>query len=184
MQNQIAKLLVDRVIKAISEKSKFLVVIVLPFHPEGSFDSTATRILYRYCYNTIDFMKSELEKAHPLARFGDYFQFGSPIQHAKIEDRFFLQLIYVHSKLMIVDDRTVICGSANINDRSMLGDRDSELAMFIEGKRDKVGRMGGADFEVSTFAHSLRTSLWIEHLGLPAKFQLRTCVSGLVLGVC
>lgn len=37
------------------------------------------------------------------------------------------ELVYVHSKLMIVDDRLVICGSANINDRSLLGDRDSEV---------------------------------------------------------
>ena len=27
------------------------------------------------------------------------------------------ELVYIHSKLLIVDDRIVICGSANINDR-------------------------------------------------------------------
>ena len=31
------------------------------------------------------------------------------------------ELVYIHSKLCIVDDRLVICGSANINDRSLLG---------------------------------------------------------------
>ena len=31
------------------------------------------------------------------------------------------ELIYVHSKLMIVDDRKCIIGSANINDRSLIG---------------------------------------------------------------
>lgn len=36
--------------------------------------------------------------------------------------------IYVHSKLMVVDDEVVILGSANINDRSLLGHRDSEIA--------------------------------------------------------
>lgn len=35
---------------------------------------------------------------------------------------------------MIVDDRQVIIGSANINDRSMRGSRDSELCLFVEGK--------------------------------------------------
>ena len=35
--------------------------------------------------------------------------------------------VYVHCKLMIVDDQTVLIGSANINDRSMRGDRDSEV---------------------------------------------------------
>jgi phospholipase D1/2 len=38
-------------------------------------------------------------------------------------------MIYVHSKLMIVDDCYVITGSANINQRSLDGDRDSELAI-------------------------------------------------------
>ena len=35
------------------------------------------------------------------------------------------EIIYVHSKLMIVDDKRCIIGSANINDRSLLGSRDS-----------------------------------------------------------
>jgi hypothetical protein len=37
--------------------------------------------------------------------------------------------IYVHSKLMIIDDRTTLIGSANINDRSLLGSRDSEVCI-------------------------------------------------------
>jgi phospholipase D1/2 len=35
------------------------------------------------------------------------------------------EIVYLHSKLMIVDDRRLIIGSANINDRSMRGGRDS-----------------------------------------------------------
>lgn len=38
-------------------------------------------------------------------------------------------MIYVHSKGMIVDDEYVILGSANINQRSMEGGRDTEIAM-------------------------------------------------------
>ncbi|KAE8656610.1 Phospholipase D alpha 1 [Hibiscus syriacus] len=38
-------------------------------------------------------------------------------------------MIYVHSKMMIVDDEYIIIGSANINERSMAGSRDSEIAM-------------------------------------------------------
>lgn len=33
---------------------------------------------------------------------------------------------------MIVDDRTVIIGSANLNDRSQLGNHDSEIAICIQ----------------------------------------------------
>lgn len=42
------------------------------------------------------------------------------------------ELLYIHDKLMIVDDRIVLMGSANINDRSQLGNRDSEVAMLVE----------------------------------------------------
>jgi phospholipase D1/2 len=38
-------------------------------------------------------------------------------------------MIYVHAKGMIVDDELVIMGSANINQRSMDGSRDTEIAM-------------------------------------------------------
>lgn len=33
---------------------------------------------------------------------------------------------------MIVDDEIVLMGSANINDRSLMGTRDSEIAMVVE----------------------------------------------------
>lgn len=38
-------------------------------------------------------------------------------------------MIYVHSKGMVVDDEYVLMGSANINQRSMEGTRDTEIAM-------------------------------------------------------
>lgn len=38
-------------------------------------------------------------------------------------------MIYVHSKGMIVDDEFVILGSANINQRSLEGTRDTEITM-------------------------------------------------------
>ena len=33
-------------------------------------------------------------------------------------------------KMMIIDDKFVLIGSANINDRSMKGNRDSEIAVI------------------------------------------------------
>lgn len=53
------------------------------------------------------------------------------------------EIVYVHSKLMIVDDKKVILGSANINDRSMNGNRDSELAVLITQPTDLIGKFGG-----------------------------------------
>jgi phospholipase D1/2 len=39
--------------------------------------------------------------------------------------------VYIHAKVCIVDDRLAIIGSANINERSQRGERDSELAAVI-----------------------------------------------------
>ena len=61
----------------------------------------------------------------------DYIGFYSLRGHALVNNVPVTELIYIHSKLMIVDDTTVILGSANINDRSMLGTRDSEYSVLI-----------------------------------------------------
>jgi phospholipase D1/2 len=50
------------------------------------------------------------------------------------KDCYITELLYIHSKVMIVDDRRVIMGSANLNDRSQKGDGDSEIALVTEDK--------------------------------------------------
>ncbi|MBN0147877.1 hypothetical protein JTL51_33740, partial [Pseudomonas aeruginosa] len=50
---------------------------------------------------------------------------------AVLGGRVVTEQIYVHSKLLIADDRVAILGSANINDRSLQGERDSELAVMV-----------------------------------------------------
>ncbi|KAF9424284.1 hypothetical protein BGZ94_008060 [Podila epigama] len=81
-------------------------------------------------------------------------------------DDFVTEQLYIHSKLMIIDDRVVIIGSANINDRSQLGYRDSEIAIIIEDSEKVPSMMNGEPFEAGKLAHSLRASLFKEHLGL------------------
>ncbi|CAO3630936.1 unnamed protein product [Mucor hiemalis] len=74
--------------------------------------------------------------------------------------------LYIHAKLLIADDRVVIMGSANLNDRSQCGDRDSEIAMLTEDKDMIPSRMNGEPYQASRFAATLRRQLWKEHLGL------------------
>ncbi|WZH41134.1 Phospholipase [Fusarium acuminatum] len=74
--------------------------------------------------------------------------------------------LYIHSKLLIVDDRLVICGSANLNDRSQLGDHDSEIAVVIEDPTPVESYMNGRPYTASRFAASLRRYLFRKHLGL------------------
>ena len=64
--------------------------------------------------------------------------------------------IFVHSKVLVVDDRVAIIGSANINDRSMVGYSDSELGTIIWDD----GNSSVRDF---------RLRLWRRYLGLPLE---------------
>ena len=74
--------------------------------------------------------------------------------------------LYVHGKLVIVDDSVVICGSSNINDRSQLGYHDSELSIVMEDTRRLKSTMDGQPFEAGWHAATLRRYIWREHLGL------------------
>ena len=64
------------------------------------------------------------------------------------------------------DDRVAIIGSANINDRSMNGARDSEMCAVIEDVRFlHSGPSGAGRFRSGVFSHSLRMRCFAEHLG-------------------
>ena len=70
------------------------------------------------------------------------------------------ELIYVHSKMLIVDDQSVVIASANINDRSMLGSRDSELGILVQDTNTVESRMNGQPYKAGAFACSLRKSIF------------------------
>jgi phosphatidylserine/phosphatidylglycerophosphate/cardiolipin synthase-like enzyme/subtilisin family serine protease len=67
------------------------------------------------------------------------------------------QAIYVHSKVMVIDDVYAVTGSPNVNRRSMT--HDTELATAVVDA-DLVGG-------VCRYARDLRLRLWGEHLSLP-----------------
>jgi len=66
------------------------------------------------------------------------------------------QDIYVHAKLMIVDDIWAQIGSANVNRRSMT--HDSEIGVAVIDGAVENGRR--------KYARDLRKRLWAEHLGV------------------
>lgn len=49
-----------------------------------------------------------------------------------------------------------VSGSANINDRSMLGKRDSEVAVIVEDSEKVASVMDGQDYEAGPYALRLR----------------------------
>ncbi|KAL4396286.1 hypothetical protein HN51_000819 [Arachis hypogaea] len=86
-------------------------------------------------------------------------------------------MIYVHSKMMIVDDEYIIIGSANINHRSMQGGRDTEIAMGAYQPSYLASGQNGATGQI----HGFRMSLWLEHLGICERTfinpESKECVS-------
>lgn len=81
-------------------------------------------------------------------------------------DAFVSEELYIHTKCLIADDRVVIVGSANLNDRSQLGYHDSEIAVVIEDPTLILSQMNGLPYQASRFAASLRRQLFRKHLGL------------------
>lgn len=74
--------------------------------------------------------------------------------------------LYIHGKCLIVDDKTVVVGSSNLNDRSQLGVHDSELSIVMTDTKVLKTTMGGEEYEAGHHAATLRRYLWREHLGL------------------
>ncbi|KAH6607803.1 phospholipase [Trichoderma cornu-damae] len=89
--------------------------------------------------------------------------------------------LYVHAKLLIADDRVVICGSSNLNDRSQQGNHDSELSIVMEDTDVIPSVMDGKPFEAGRHAATLRRFLWREHLGLlpPQDFDAKDDINAL-----
>ncbi|KAF4636190.1 hypothetical protein G7Y89_g1882 [Cudoniella acicularis] len=81
-------------------------------------------------------------------------------------DAFVSEELYIHTKLLIADDTTVICGSANLNDRSQLGTHDSEIAVVIHDNDLIPSTLAYQPVRVSRYATSLRRQLFRKHLGL------------------
>jgi phospholipase D1/2 len=68
--------------------------------------------------------------------------------------------------MMIVDDKIALIGSANINDRSLLGEKDSEIALVIEDSILIKGKCNGQPTEFPKFSHTMRKSNWANAFGM------------------
>ena len=176
VENKIALYIRNRILKAVKNKEKFRVYIFIPLLPgfAGEPEKSGTlQIILKYTYegicrnnglSIIEKLKEELDKTGE--KWEDYIGFYSLRNHALVNGIPKTEIIYIHSKLMIIDDAYVICGSANINDRSMKGSRDSEFAALIKERRKEMSIMNKKPYKASNFASSLRKALMAEHLGI------------------
>ena len=176
VENKIALHLVNRILKAYRNKEKFRVYVFIPLMPgfAGEPEKSGTlQIILKYTFETIcrnqglsiiERLDKEMEPNGD--HWEDYIAFCSLRNHTIVNGIPRTELIYIHSKLMIVDDCYVICGSANINDRSMKGPRDSEFCALIKEKRTETILVNGKKYKINKFASSLRKALLSEHLGI------------------
>ena len=177
--NEIMSTLADRIYFAHQRREDFHVMVILPLKPEYPEDwengrdlrmlsssTYATLCRGKYC------LKNRLiRKGIPEQTIPHYFSVHGLRTHGSLNGNLVTEVIYVHSKLMIVDDRVAIIGSANINDRSMLGDRDSEVAVIIQDNEMMEGKMNKRRYQVGKFSHSLRCHLLKEHVGLLSEMN-------------
>lgn len=70
--------------------------------------------------------------------------------------------IYVHSKVMVVDDRLLRVGSSNLNNRSMGFDSECDVAVEADPNSSEYDQVRG---QIS----SVRDQLVSEHLGVPMR---------------
>ncbi|KAM4887513.1 phospholipase D1 isoform 2-T3 [Thomomys bottae] len=171
--NKVGDAIAQRILKAHREGHKFRVYVVIPLLPgfEGDISTgggSALQAIMHFNYRTmcrgensiLGQLKPELGN-----RWINYISFCGLRTHAQLEGNLVTELIYVHSKLLIADDNTVIIGSANINDRSMLGKRDSEMAIMVQDTETVPAVMDGKEYQAGRFAQGLRLQCFRVVLG-------------------
>lgn len=150
--------------RACENNEPFRVIILLPVLPAFEGDvkhNSSSRSVLNWNLRTIRGLLQNVEMRlgvmPPSSVLGFYSLRKAQTNNGELHS----EPIYIHSKLLIVDDESAIIGSANLNDRSMLGMRDSELAVLVRNSPE--------------FVQGLRTKLWAEHCGLPTNAEAMDC---------
>lgn len=176
-KNRLIEALYLRLKRAIEEKQDFRVLVLIPVLPGGAhIEAASTRYMLKYTYRTISrgghSLLEKLQQDFPGVDVHEYIRFGTPRQIGRLGDDLVSEPVYIHSKVIIVDDRRMIIGSANINDRSLRGTRDSELCCVIEPgiavtspSRCSI-QMNGKEYEGCTPVHTLRLRMWADMVGV------------------
>jgi len=155
IQNPILNALVDRIAQAVRRSEDFHVSIVLPFEADSNAHANMRRTLSFFANAVRSLLPAGgySEDASSLAAIEKYVSiYGMRSWRKTPQNKITTSGVYVHSKMILVDDSTFIIGSANINDRSMLGTRDHEMGIYAHNPSG---------------AMKLRNSLFSEHLGKP-----------------
>jgi phospholipase D1/2 len=172
----------SKIVHKIVNNERFTVYIVIPMHPEGPGpEAPAVQAILHWQYKTAQMMYSKIAEALRDTKSSavptDYLNFyflgnrepappavlpNDACERQKKICSSGRHMIYVHSKMMIIDDEYIIVGSANINERSMAGDRDTEIAVGMHQPSHVMTGNCLPRGEVAGF----RMSLWGEHTNI------------------
>ena len=174
IENKIGDALVSRIVRAHHEGTPWRAVVVIPLvpgypYPIDAAEAGSVRLIMECQFKSI--CRGEQSIFARLRREGidpdEYITFFGLRGWGKMPNgALTTESVYIHAKGMVVDDRVVIIGSANINERSQRGDRDSELACVIRDTDMVDSMMAGKPYKVGRFAHTMRIRLMREHLGI------------------
>nr|XP_053657555.1 LOW QUALITY PROTEIN: uncharacterized protein LOC128706628 [Cherax quadricarinatus] len=109
-------------------------------------------------FNCVTWLQKESQR-HVMQSGGQEMPLPGTLEYKwRLKSRF---LIYVHSKMALADDSHIVIGSANLNQRSLDGTRDTEVAVAACQVRanDSTTEEAVEDGAVRDF----RRSLWAEH---------------------
>ncbi|TFJ85819.1 hypothetical protein NSK_002639 [Nannochloropsis salina CCMP1776] len=184
VSNRLAEALLNRIVRAHDSQETFRVVFLLPLLPvyEGGLHGATPPMLTSALYqqlNSVNTLWRRLQDMVP--RPDEYLQFFGLRSYTRLNGdpgkglapHLVSEQIFVNSRLLVADDRYVVLGSAALNDRSLMGTRDSEMALVLEDTVWEPGAMNHADYHAGRFARSLRLRLWGEHVGLLDEYVQR-----------
>ena len=169
IRNEIVSCLFERISTAAKRKENFKVYIFLPLMPgyEGEYGKASSVTLHSITHFNNSSINGLIKK---LSDSGiealNYICFFGLRTWSELNGKLVTEMIYIHSKMMIIDDRACIIGSANINDRSLMGNRDSEIACLVEDTSFVDGCLNKQSCQVGVFTSKLRQKLFKEFLGL------------------
>uniref|UniRef100_A0A0D9XVD1 Phospholipase D n=1 Tax=Leersia perrieri TaxID=77586 RepID=A0A0D9XVD1_9ORYZ len=151
--NLIPRELSLKIVSKIEAGERFTVYVVLPMWSDGVPESPSVQEMLHWQRKTMEMMYKDVAEALKRNKNGahprDYLTFFC-LGNREVKPN--------------VDDEYIIVGSANINQRSLAGHRDTEIAMGAYQPyyvNDNSNAIAGARGQI----HGFRMSLWYEHLG-------------------
>ncbi|CAD26028.1 PHOSPHOLIPASE D [Encephalitozoon cuniculi GB-M1] len=166
-ENTVGRVLAERIIEADRAGEEFKVYVVIPLFPalDAGLMVSPTPAVEIIRIQEQSISKGEKSLYQVLRGHGvdpdKYLVFMSLRKVHFDGKRVAQEQIYVHSKVIIADGTSAIVGSTNLNDRSMVGCRDTEIALLVEDDNEVV--------------HKLLRTLLEEHLGVKRGAERSRC---------